>query len=80
MVYAFVRAITSVSAVIFLVSGEYSLATVYIVRRAEFGEYGLAICLLRRADRDHVVARSLGIQRRRSAQRRIGAADAAWRA
>ena len=44
MVYAFVRAITSVSAVIFLVSGEYSLATVYIVRRAEFGEYGLAIC------------------------------------
>lgn len=44
MVYSFVRAITSVSAVIFLVSGEYSLATVYIARRAEFGEYGLAIC------------------------------------
>jgi iron(III) transport system permease protein len=43
MVYAFVRAVTSVSAVIFLVSGEYSLATVYIVGRAEFGEYGLAI-------------------------------------
>ncbi|MDT7953210.1 MAG: iron ABC transporter permease [Acetobacteraceae bacterium] len=43
MVYAFVRAITSVSAVIFLVSGEYSLATVYIVGRAEYGEYGLAI-------------------------------------
>ena len=43
MVYAFVRAITSVSAVIFLVSGEYSLATVYIVGRAEFGEYGIAI-------------------------------------
>ena len=43
MVYAFVRAITSVSAVIFLVSGEYNLATVYIVGRAEFGEYGLAI-------------------------------------
>ena len=43
MVYAFVRAITSISAVIFLVSGEYNLATVYIVGRAEFGEYGLAI-------------------------------------
>jgi iron(III) transport system permease protein len=43
MVYAFVRAITSVSAVIFLVSGEYNLATVYIVGRAEYGEYGLAI-------------------------------------
>lgn len=43
MVYAFVRAVTSVSAVIFLVSGEYNLATVYIVGRAEFGEYGVAI-------------------------------------
>jgi iron(III) transport system permease protein len=43
LVYAFVRAITSVSAVIFLVSGEYNLATVYIVGRAEFGEYGIAI-------------------------------------
>jgi iron(III) transport system permease protein len=43
MVYAFVRAITSISAVIFLVSGEYNLATVYIVGRAEYGEYGLAI-------------------------------------
>lgn len=43
MVYAFVRAVTSISAVIFLVSGEYNLATVYIVGRAEFGEYGLAI-------------------------------------
>jgi iron(III) transport system permease protein len=43
MVYAFVRAVTSVSAVIFLVSGEYNLATVYIVGRAEYGEYGLAI-------------------------------------
>ena len=43
MVYSFVRAITSVSAVIFLVSGEYNLATVYIVGRAEFGEFGIAI-------------------------------------
>ncbi|MFD1627209.1 ABC transporter permease [Azospirillum griseum] len=43
MVYAFVRAITSVSAVIFLVTAKYNLATAYIVGRAEVGEYGLAI-------------------------------------
>ena len=43
MVYSFVRAVTTVSAVIFLVSGEYSLATVYIVGRADVGEYGVAL-------------------------------------
>jgi len=43
MVYSFVRAITTVSAVIFLVSGEYNLATVYIVGRADVGEYGVAL-------------------------------------
>ncbi|PGH55506.1 iron ABC transporter permease [Azospirillum palustre] len=43
MVYSFVRAITSVSAVIFLVTAKYNLATAYIVGRAEVGEYGLAI-------------------------------------
>ena len=43
MVYSFVRAITAVSAVIFLVSGDYNLATVYIVGRADVGEYGVAI-------------------------------------
>lgn len=43
MVYSFVRAITSVSAVIFLVTAKYNLATAYIVGRAEAGEYGLAI-------------------------------------
>ena len=34
---------TSVSAVIFLVSAEYNLATAYIVGRVEAGEFGLAI-------------------------------------
>lgn len=43
MTYSFVRAVTAVSAVIFLVTGEYNLATVYIVGRADVGEYGLAI-------------------------------------
>ena len=43
LVYSFVRAITSVSAVIFLVSAEYNLATAYIVNRVEVSEYGVAI-------------------------------------
>lgn len=43
LVYSFVRAVTAVSAVIFLVTGEYQLATVYIVGRADVGEYGVAI-------------------------------------
>jgi iron(III) transport system permease protein len=43
LVYAFVRAMTAVSAVIFLVSAEYNLATIYIVGRVEAGEHGLAI-------------------------------------
>ena len=43
MVYSFVRAVTAVSAVIFLVTGHYNLATVYIVGRADVGEYGVAI-------------------------------------
>ena len=43
MTYGFVRAMTAVSAVIFLVTGGYNLATVYIVGRADVGEYGIAI-------------------------------------
>ncbi len=43
MVYSFVRAVTAVSAVIFLVTGHYNLATVYIVGRADVGDYGVAI-------------------------------------
>ena len=43
MVYSFVRAVTSVSAVIFLTTAEYQLATVYIVGRAEMSEYGVAL-------------------------------------
>ena len=43
LVYAFVRAITSVSAVIFLVSAQYNLATAYIVNRVEVSDFGVAI-------------------------------------
>ncbi len=41
--YSFVRAITSVSAVIFLVSARHNMATAFIVGRVENNEYGIAI-------------------------------------
>ncbi|HEY3228471.1 MAG TPA: iron ABC transporter permease [Roseiflexaceae bacterium] len=43
MVYGFVSAMTSISAVIFLVSPGVMLSTVYIVNLAESGTYGMAI-------------------------------------
>jgi iron(III) transport system permease protein len=43
MIYSFVRAVTAVSAVIFLATGRFNLSTVYIVGRADVGEYGVAI-------------------------------------
>ncbi len=43
LIYSFVRAITSVSAVIFLVSAEHNMATSFIVGRVENGEFGIAI-------------------------------------
>ena len=43
MVYGFVRAVTTVSAVVFLVTAEYDLATTYIILRVINGDYGLAI-------------------------------------
>jgi len=43
LVYSFVRAMTAVSAVIFLVTAEWNMATTYIVGRVEAGEFGLAI-------------------------------------
>ncbi|WP_114011260.1 ABC transporter permease [Cohaesibacter intestini] len=43
LTYSFVRAITSVSAVIFLVSANHNMATSFIVGRVEHGEFGLAI-------------------------------------
>jgi iron(III) transport system permease protein len=43
LVYGFVRAVTTVSAVVFLVTAEYELATTFIVLRVINGDYGLAI-------------------------------------
>lgn len=43
LTYSFVRAITSVSAVIFLVSARHNMATSFIVGRVENNEYGIAI-------------------------------------
>ena len=43
LVYSFVRAMTAISAVIFLVSGRYDMATSYIVGRVENNEYGVAV-------------------------------------
>ena len=43
LVYSFVRAITTVSAVIFLVTAENELATTYIIGRVGNGDYGIAL-------------------------------------
>ncbi len=43
LVYSFVRAITTVSAVIFLVTAENELATTYIIGRVGSGDYGVAL-------------------------------------
>lgn len=43
LVYSFVRAITTVSAIVFLVTPDTRVATAYILNRVEDGEYGIAI-------------------------------------
>jgi len=43
LVYSFVRAMTTVSAVIFLVSPDYDMATTFIIHRVLNGDYGVAI-------------------------------------
>jgi iron(III) transport system permease protein len=43
LVYSFVTAMTAISAVVFLVSARYDLATTYILGRVENADYGLAI-------------------------------------
>lgn len=43
LIYSFVRAITTVSAIIFLVTPDTRVATSYILNRVEDGEYGIAI-------------------------------------
>ena len=43
LVFSFVRSMAAISAVIFLVSAEYDMATSYIIGRVENNDYGLAI-------------------------------------
>jgi iron(III) transport system permease protein len=43
LVYGFVRSITSISAVVFLVSADYDMATSYIIGLVSNGNYGTAI-------------------------------------
>ncbi len=43
LVYGFVRSITTVSAVIFLVTAEHELATTFIIGRVGNGDYGVAL-------------------------------------
>ena len=43
LVYSFVRSMTTVSAVIFLVSAEYDLATAFIIGRVVNADYGVAL-------------------------------------
>ncbi|EDJ88206.1 ThiP protein [Haemophilus influenzae 22.1-21] len=43
LVTSFVRAMTTVSAIIFLVTADTRVATAYILNRVEDGEYGIAI-------------------------------------
>lgn len=42
-VYSFIRAVTSVSAVIFLVTAQTNVSTTYILARVERGNYGVAV-------------------------------------
>jgi iron(III) transport system permease protein len=43
LIFSFVRAMTAISAVIFLVSADYDMATSYILGRVENADYGIAI-------------------------------------
>jgi iron(III) transport system permease protein len=43
LVYSFVRSMTTVSAVIFLVTAQYELSTTYIIGQVGNGAYGIAL-------------------------------------
>ena len=70
------RAITSVSAVIFLVSAQYNLATAYIVGRVEISDFGVAIAYSVPCSSSSCCWRSaliqLGVGEQRRARRGLG--------
>jgi len=43
MIYSFIRSITSISAVIFLVSADYNLASAHIIGLVEQNQFGISI-------------------------------------
>ena len=74
---------TTVSAVIFLVSAQYEWATTYIINRVVNGDYGVAIAyssvlivLMLGRDLDHPDARRRAAARRRTRDRRCGGTGA----
>ena len=79
LVYSFVRAVTTVSAVIFLVTAENELATTYIIGRVGNGDYGVALayCTVLIVLMSAVTALiQLAVGERRLGRRFVGAAAA----
>ncbi|MDX6750096.1 iron ABC transporter permease (plasmid) [Geminicoccaceae bacterium 1502E] len=70
LVYSFVRAMTAISAVVFLVSANYEMATTYILGRVENGDYGLAIAYC--SVLILVMLASIGLMQWVVGQRRLG--------
>ncbi|WP_426954206.1 ABC transporter permease [Muricoccus radiodurans] len=75
LIYAFVRAMTTISAVIFLVTADVELATVFIVNRVINGDYGLAIATA--VVLIGVMVLALGLMQLLVGRRRIGRRTAA---
>jgi iron(III) transport system permease protein len=77
LVYSFVRSMTTVSAVVFLVTAENELATTYIIGRVQNGDYGvsLAYCTVLILLMALATAAIQGlVGERRLGRRRVGAA------
>ncbi len=70
LVYSFVRAMTAISAIIFLVSAQYDMSTSYIVGRVENNEYGIAIAYS--AVLIFVMLAVIGVMQLLAGSRRIG--------
>ena len=75
LVFSFVRAMTAISAVIFLVSANYDMATSYIIGRVENGDYGLAIAYS--SVLIVVMLLAIGVVQKLVGERRIGRRDEA---
>ncbi len=82
LVYSFVRSMTAISAVIFLVSARYDMATSYIVGRVENNEYGIAIAyatMLIFVMLVVIALMQLAVGRRDIGRRQAGGQSLGWR-